>query len=195
MILEVSDISVQEIRDSLTAVWEELLNKNNCSRLATESRDSSFTLEIIFFFFFNWLECPHILKYNARALGEQQKKEKRKNAWLAHRSTMDFIVTCGVHQRGSWHVRTSFPTRKIPERKNLCLKRSSPVNQETEISQCALLPWAMHFQVPFPFPFPPFTLYKRVSTSFWAGKNLFPCSRAGEPGRFSLPCLRNNHKL
>lgn len=52
MILEVSDISVQEIRDSLTAVWEELLNKNNCSTLTTESRDSSFILEMIFFFFF-----------------------------------------------------------------------------------------------------------------------------------------------
>lgn len=31
-ILEVSDISVQEIRDSLTAVWEELLKKNNCKQ-------------------------------------------------------------------------------------------------------------------------------------------------------------------
>lgn len=121
-------------------------------------------------------------------------KQKRKNESLVHRSTMGFIVTCGVHQRGSWQVRTSFPTRKFPERKNLCLKNSSPANQETEISWCALLPCPKHFWVPLPLLFLPFTFYKWVSTSFWAGKNPFPCSFRGA-WRFFPSMHNNNPKL
>lgn len=35
------------------------------------------------------------------------------------------LLHVGVHQRVSWHARTSFPTRKVPERKNLCLKTAA----------------------------------------------------------------------
>jgi len=71
----VSDISAQDIRDSLTTVWEELLNTNNCSSLSlpeslwlprkSETHPSPWK---IIFFFFNWLECLHISYTVARPL-------------------------------------------------------------------------------------------------------------------------------
>lgn len=81
MLLEVSDISVQEIRDSLTAVWEELLNKNNCSRLTTESRDSSFILEIIYIYFFFLIGCNALIYSNTvpeHWVDDRKTEEKKK---------------------------------------------------------------------------------------------------------------------
>lgn len=179
MILEVSDISVQEIRDSLTAVWEELLNKNNCKQAHHGKQRFLFHLGN-YIYIFNWLECPQILKYSARALGEWQKNRREKNCMSCSQKYHGFHCYMWGY---SWRARTSFPTRKIPERKNLRCKNSSPVNQETEILWCASL-------VPFPLLLPPFTLCKWVSTSFWAGKNLFPCSRDNFRGSlevFPLP--------
>lgn len=156
-----SDISVQEIRDSLTAVWEALLKKNNCKQAHQGKQRFLFRPGNYTYIFLKLVGMPSCISNTVpEHWVRTTEKQKRKNESLVHRSTMGFIVTCGVHQRGSWQVRTSFPTRKFPERKNLCLKNSSPANQETEISWCALLPCPKHFWVPLPLLFLPFTFYK-----------------------------------
>lgn len=147
--------------------------------------------------FFNWSECPHIFKHSARALGERQKNGREKMNNLFTEVPWVSLLRVGVHQRGSWRVKTSFPTRKVPERKNLCLKNSSPVNHETEISWCALLPWAKHFGCLFPSYslLLPFT--NECPPLFGQGINPFPCSRDNFRGawRFFPSTHNNNPKL
>lgn len=95
MILEVSDISVQEIRDSLTAVWEELLNKNNCKQAHHGKQRFLFHLgNYIYIYLIGWNALRYWNTVPEHWVNDR-KTEEKKTAWVAHRSTMDFIVTCG----------------------------------------------------------------------------------------------------
>lgn len=71
---------------------------------------------------------PSYIQAQCQSIGWTTEKQKRKKKLLFHRSTVGFFVTCGVHQA----CQNLIPNQKFPERKNFCLKNSSPVNHETE---------------------------------------------------------------
>lgn len=74
-----SDISVQEIRDSLTAVWEALLKKNNCKQAHQGKQRFLFRPGNYTYIFFKigWNALMYF-KHSARALGENDRKTEEK---------------------------------------------------------------------------------------------------------------------